>query len=373
MPRIAAEMEAVTSPSGISLMRAPAARISSIRSWWRGRSRMIVVMSLGVRPKASAIALHVVDHRAAEVDLAARGRPDGHLPHVHVRQGLDRVGLADDHHRHRAVAAARHDRAAALQRDEREVDRAAAGRRSCASSGSSAAVEHELAARSGAAPARAPSPPRRRRAPRPGRRGRASARRPARPPRSRGRRRCRGSSAAVAAVSARRVGPRSPCPSSLAPFRARQHELHDATDAVLDVVVLDDRHAGLRRPGRRCDPGSAGSPGSPAGTCRARGRRSRRRRGTRSASGAPPRPRSRARTGRRRRPRTATGSEPGHDVDALEHHRPALLQRALQRGAHADEHVARLLEEAGHGRVVRLLGGAAARRRPRSSSSGSTA
>ena len=56
MPRIAAEIEAVTSPSWISLMRAPEARISSIRSWWRGRSSTIVVTSLTIRPKASAIA-----------------------------------------------------------------------------------------------------------------------------------------------------------------------------------------------------------------------------------------------------------------------------------------------------------------------------
>src|SRR6266487_952749 len=55
VPRIAAEIDAVTSPSWISLIRAPAARISSIRSWWRGRSRTIVVTSLTLRPKASAI------------------------------------------------------------------------------------------------------------------------------------------------------------------------------------------------------------------------------------------------------------------------------------------------------------------------------
>jgi hypothetical protein len=57
VPRIAAVIDAVTSPSWISLMRAPAARISSTRSWWRGRSRTIAVMSRVFRPKASAIAL----------------------------------------------------------------------------------------------------------------------------------------------------------------------------------------------------------------------------------------------------------------------------------------------------------------------------
>ena len=56
VPRIADEIAAVTSPSWISLMRAPVARISSIRSSWRSRSSTIAVMSIGVRPNASAIA-----------------------------------------------------------------------------------------------------------------------------------------------------------------------------------------------------------------------------------------------------------------------------------------------------------------------------
>src|SRR5204862_6620125 len=34
------------------------------------------------------------------------------------------------------------------------------------------------------------------------------------------------------------------------------------------------------------------------------------------------------------------------DVDSLEHHRPPLLERAVDRRANAREHVARLLEEA---------------------------
>ena len=56
MPRTAALIEAVTSPSWISLIRAPEARISSIRSWWRGRSSTIAVTSLTMRSNASAIA-----------------------------------------------------------------------------------------------------------------------------------------------------------------------------------------------------------------------------------------------------------------------------------------------------------------------------
>ncbi len=50
-------------------------------------------------------------------------------------------------------------------------------------------------------------------------------------------------------------------------------------------------------------------------------------------------------------------------MDALEHHRPALLERTLDRRADADEHVPRLLEEAGDDRIVGLLGLAQSGRR----------
>ena len=46
--------------------------------------------------------------------------------------------------------------------------------------------------------------------------------------------------------------------------------------------------------------------------------------------------------------------EPRHEVDALEHERPALLERALGRGAHADVDVARLRHEAEVERVAGL-------------------
>ena len=91
VPRIAAEIEAVTSPSWISLMRAPATRISSIRSWWRGRSRTIVVTSATRRPKAVGDRLDVLGDRPLEVDLAAGHGADRHLAHVHVRQGRERA------------------------------------------------------------------------------------------------------------------------------------------------------------------------------------------------------------------------------------------------------------------------------------------
>ena len=44
----------------------------------------------------------------------------------------------------------------------------------------------------------------------------------------------------------------------------------------------------------------------------------------------------------------------GHEMDALEHHRPALLKRPLDDGADADEDVPRLVQEPGQRRVVRF-------------------
>ena len=40
------------------------------------------------------------------------------------------------------------------------------------------------------------------------------------------------------------------------------------------------------------------------------------------------------------------GKQSGNEVHTFEHHRPALFERAVDRRLHADEHVARLLEEA---------------------------
>ena len=91
MPRIAAEMDAVTSPSWISLMRAPASRISAIRSWCRGRSRTIVVTSPTRRPNASAIASMFSATGRLRSILPRGVGPDGHLAHVHVRQSRERA------------------------------------------------------------------------------------------------------------------------------------------------------------------------------------------------------------------------------------------------------------------------------------------
>ena len=53
------------------------------------------------------------------------------------------------------------------------------------------------------------------------------------------------------------------------------------------------------------------------------------------------------------------GEHPGHEVDALEHRRPALGERALDGRVDADEDVPRLVEEPVQKRVDLLLLGAA--------------
>jgi hypothetical protein len=55
VPCTAQLIAADTSPSEMSLIRAPVPRTSAIRSAWRGRSRMITVMSETLRRSASAI------------------------------------------------------------------------------------------------------------------------------------------------------------------------------------------------------------------------------------------------------------------------------------------------------------------------------
>ena len=65
--------------------------------------------------------LDVLCDGTQEVGRAAGTRADRDLPHVHVGQPHQIPGVADRDHRHRAVAAPRHD-AATLERVEREVD-----------------------------------------------------------------------------------------------------------------------------------------------------------------------------------------------------------------------------------------------------------
>src|SRR5579884_1922835 len=95
VPRTAALIDAVTSPSWISLIRAPAARISSIRSWWRGRSSTIAVMSLTMRPNASAIARMLSPTGLVSSIFPRAGGPTAIFRmYMSGREGIDPRGAA---------------------------------------------------------------------------------------------------------------------------------------------------------------------------------------------------------------------------------------------------------------------------------------
>ena len=268
-------------------------------------------MSPGVRPKASAIARMFSPTGAEQVDLPARPRPDGHLAHVHVGHGQQRPVLAGDHHRHRAVAAARDERAAALERDEREVGRPAAAAEPLRGVDELLRPDHDVAVdgqpgerlrhpverglvrarRVAAAEPAGPGERRRARSP-----ARSSRRGSAPPPRAT-------ASPARAPPTASRL--------RLRRLGALEHELHHAADRLLDVAVLDHRDVRALGPrdDRVLDPPDLGEAADVlVGRAGAVGRR---RRGRRSASGARPRPRSRARTGRPSRPSIGGGIRPG--------------------------------------------------------------
>ena len=125
VPRIAAEIDAVTVPSPISLIRVP------------GRPELLdeVVVPRPVeheRGDVDRLAVEalrdgadVVGDGAVEVDHAPGARPDGDRPHVHVGKLEERALGRDREHRDRTDAAPRDD-ASSLDRVEREVDAIAA-------------------------------------------------------------------------------------------------------------------------------------------------------------------------------------------------------------------------------------------------------
>ena len=122
VPWTAHEIAAETSPSEISLIRAPVPRTSAISASWRGRSRMITVMSLTFRRSASAIRWHVLGGRPRDVDAAGGDRSDGQLLEVRVRGVGEPARLGRGEHGDRAALAGR-DEVRALERIDRDVDR----------------------------------------------------------------------------------------------------------------------------------------------------------------------------------------------------------------------------------------------------------
>ena len=125
VPRMATSTVAVMSPSAITLMRAPASRISAIRSSWRGRSSTTAVMSATLRPNASATASRFSETlRLRSITPFATGPTT--IFFMYMRgTGIMLSGLAGGDDRERADAAAG-DHRRPLDRIERQVEPAAA-------------------------------------------------------------------------------------------------------------------------------------------------------------------------------------------------------------------------------------------------------
>src|SRR5205823_4630887 len=92
--RTAAEMPAERSPSPISLMRAPALRMSAISFSWRGRSRTMTTRSSTSRPSGAEVRpLERVD-RDVDREIVGTAAPDLLTDEEHGR--LVALALADD-------------------------------------------------------------------------------------------------------------------------------------------------------------------------------------------------------------------------------------------------------------------------------------
>ena len=121
VPRTAAEMPAERSPSEISRMRAPALRISSISSSWRGRSSTMTTRSFTWRPSRLAMTWRFSLGVRVEVDRALRRRPDDDLLHVAVGRVQEAALVGGGEHGDRVRLAGRAE-VGALERIDGDVD-----------------------------------------------------------------------------------------------------------------------------------------------------------------------------------------------------------------------------------------------------------
>ena len=111
-----------TSPSPISMMRAPAARTLAISSAWRGRSRMQTTRSAISRLLGLRQVFQVVGRRLVEIDeVVGQSAADRDLVHVDVGRVEEPAGIGHGQHRQRVGAALGGDRRA-FERIERDVD-----------------------------------------------------------------------------------------------------------------------------------------------------------------------------------------------------------------------------------------------------------
>ena len=115
-------MIAATSPSVMRRTQAPALRQLRMISAWRGRSRMLTVISLAPHALGDRERPDIVAGIAVEIDRAFRiSRTDGDLVHVNVGRMQERTGRrhGDDGDRARHVLGAKR---RAFERRDAEID-----------------------------------------------------------------------------------------------------------------------------------------------------------------------------------------------------------------------------------------------------------
>src|SRR5919197_1744117 len=358
VPRIAAEINTVTVQSWISLMRAPDARMSSIRSWWRGRSRTIVVMSFGRLPNASAIACtfspigfsRSIEPRARgptaifRMYMSGRFRREPRSPTAIIDIAPLPPRATTPRPSSGSTARSTASPPAPITSPTRTGDSSSTEpitiRPSMGKSSSTARIA-SAASRSAASWSARPSQ-------------RAAVSAAPSVTRTycsqRQRRPTGGASSAVESAS-------STVLATLHPFylfNACEHQLQHGVDRRADVRVRDD--------GDAVTPGAANdvildAPDVVEAVDVLRMR-------AETVEADVPHHEVRAvlflvvdrEHALHDEGTLDAGEHPWDEMDTLEHHRPAFFERALDRGADADEHVARLLEEAGNDRVLCLLG-----------------
>ena len=102
VPMTAADIPAERSPSPMSRMRAPLARISPISFSWRGRSRTITTRSSTSRSSRLGDCAQIVGHRRIQVDRALAGGAHDNFFHVQIGRVKQAALFARGENRDRA-------------------------------------------------------------------------------------------------------------------------------------------------------------------------------------------------------------------------------------------------------------------------------
>ena len=114
-------MAAERSPSPISLIRAPVARMSAMSCAWRGRSSTVITRSSTSRLERRGDRAQVVGDRCIEIDRRATAVRHDQLLHVEVGRVQEPAFLRRRQHRDRARRAGGAE-VGALERIDRDID-----------------------------------------------------------------------------------------------------------------------------------------------------------------------------------------------------------------------------------------------------------